>query len=187
MEVSERLFGSKWFKGQVEKEAAKDKVSPSERFGQVIGLAATAIVIAFFAIHQTRPTGFFTDEFGTASAALLYAMLVLGMLPQLVRFMFGRKNLARPFDALNLALFFVAGLYFLVVFPFDFTHFAEPLPRALEFLLDWITGTFAKWVMGIGVVASPFFSVYTFLLNIGIKKRLSETDTTGTRAESQAP
>ena len=181
MEVGERLFGSKWFKEQVEKEAAKDKVSPSERFGQVLGVAATVIIIAFFAIHQTRPTGFFTDEFGTASATLLYAMLALGMIPQLVRFIIGRKNLARPFDVLTLALFFVAGLYFLVVFPFDFTHFAEPFPRALEFLLDWISGTLAKWVIGIGVVASPFFSVYTFLLYVAVKRRLMGTKMTATK------
>ena len=174
METGERLFGSKWFKEQVEKEAAKDKVSPTENVGQIVGVAVAVVIIVFFAIHQTRPTGFFTDEFGTAAAVLLYAMLVFGMVPQLLRFLFGRKNLARPFDAASLVLFFVGGLYFLVVFPFDFSHFAEPLPRALEPILDWISATFAKWILGIGVVASPFFSVYTFFLHIAVKKRLSE-------------
>jgi cytochrome bd-type quinol oxidase subunit 2 len=187
MAVGERLFGSKWFKEQVEKEAKKDEVSPSERIGQLFGVVVGAIVIAFFAIHQTRPTGFFTDDFGTVDAALLYALIVLGMVSSLVRFVFSRKNVARPFDVAGMAVFFVAGLYFLVAFPFDFTHFAEPFPRALEFLLDWITGTFAKWVIGIGVVASPFFSVYTFLLYVGVKKRSSEIDATSAKAEPQAP
>jgi hypothetical protein len=184
VEIGERLFGSKWFKAQVEREAAKDKVSPSESVGQIVGVAATIIVIVFVAIHQTRPTGFFTDEFGTAAATLLYAMLVFGMVPQLVRFLFGRKNTARPFDAASLALFFVGGLYFLVVFPFDFTHFAEPLPRALEPLLEWISATLAKWVLGIGVVASPFFSIYTFFLHIAVKKRLLGAHMTTTKTES---
>jgi len=184
MEVGERLLGSKWFKEQVEKEAAKDEVSSSELIGQLLSVVAAVIVIAFFAIHQTRPTGFFTDEFGTASAVLLYAMIVFGMVPPLIRFILRQKNLARPFDAASLALFFVGGLYFLVSFPFDFTHFAEPFPRALEFLLDWISGTLAKWVLGIGVVASPFFTAYTFLLYVGVKKRLSEIGKTERKAES---
>jgi len=187
MEVGERLFGSKWFKEQVEKEAKKDEVSSSERIGQLLSVVVGAIVLAFFVIHQTRPTGFFTDDFGTVDAALLYALIVIGMVSPLVRFVFSQKNVARPFDVAGMAFFFVAGLYFLVAFPFDFTHFAEPFPRALEFLLDWISGTLAKWVLGIGVVASPFFSAYTFLLYVGVKKRLSVIDTTGAKAESQAP
>lgn len=172
MEIGERLFGSKWFKAQVEKEAAKDEVPRSERIGQIVGFAAGVILLAFFAIHQTRPTGFFTDDFGSGDAALLYLLIVAGMISPLVRLVFGKKNTARLVDAGGMAFFFVGGLYFLAKFPFDFSHFAEPLPRALEFLLDWISGTFAKWLLGIGVVCSPFFSVYTFLLYSSVRKRL---------------
>jgi len=174
MEIGERLFGSKWFKGQVEKEAEKDEVSSPERVGQLFGFVVGVIIIAFFAIHETRPTGFFKEAFSKSDAALLYALIVLGMVSPLIRFVFGRKNIARPVDAVGMAFVFVVGLYFLLTFPFDFSHFAEPLPRAIEPLLEWISGTFARWVLGISVVASPFFSVYTFALYSGVKKRLSE-------------
>jgi len=173
MGAGERLFGSKWFKAQVDKEAAKDQISPSDRIGQAIGFLTGVILVAFFAIHETRPTGFFTEDFGRADAALLYAFIVLGMVSPLVRFVFNRKNIARPFDVVGMAYVFVVGLYFLVSFPFDFSHFAEPLPRALEPLLDWVSGTFAKWLLGLGVIASPFFSVYTLALYLGVRRRLS--------------
>ncbi len=179
MGIGERVFGSAWFKAQVEKEVAKDKVPPSELFGQIIGVAAGVIIITFFTIHQTRPTGFFKEDFSNFDSIVMYLLIVLGMISPLVRFVFGRKNVARPFDAIGMAAFFVGGLYFLVKFPFDFSHFAEPLPRVLEPLLDWVSGTFARWLLGIGVVGSPFFSLYTFMIYEGVKKRLSESGAKG--------
>ena len=173
MEIGERIFRSKWFNAQVEKEAARDEVTAPDLIGQLISIVAAVIIIAFFIIHQTRPTGFFTEDFGTGSAVLLYLMIAFGIIPPLIRFIWRRKNPSRPFDAASLALFFVGGLYFLIKFPFDFAHFAEPFPHALEFLIDWISATLAKWVIGIGLVASPFFSVYTYALYSGVKKRLS--------------
>ncbi len=183
MELGEKLFGSRWFKEQVEKEVKKDSLPSSERFGQLIGVVATLIVIAFFAIHQTRPTGFFTDDFRALEAALLYTVLVFGLFPMLARFITGRRNEARLLDAIDMVIFLVAGLYLLIVFPFDFSHFAEPLPRSLEFLLDWISATLAKWVIGIGIVASAFFSIYTFALHASVRKRLMSVGAVPQKAE----
>jgi hypothetical protein len=73
-----------------------------------------------------------------------------------------------------MAFMVVGSIYFLVTFPFDFSYFAEPLPKALEPLLDWFPATLAKWLMGIGIVAGPIFAVYTSALYFGVKKRLSE-------------
>jgi len=175
METGEHKVGSNWFKAQVEKEAGKDQVPSTDRIGQAIGLVCAAIFLVFFVIHQTRPTGFFTDDFGTGDAALLYALILSGMLSPIVRLIYGRKNIARPFDAGGMAFVFIGGLYFLVTFPFDFTYFAAPLPHVLEPLIDWVSGTFARWLLGIGVVASPFFSAYNFILYFGVRKHFAET------------
>lgn len=174
MELGEKLFGSKWFMNQVEKEAKRDSIPFSEKVGQLVAIAGTVIVLLFFSIHQTRPTGFFTDEFGSGDSALMYVMILLGILPALVRFLKGSRNAARPPDALSLATFFVGGLYFLITWPFDFAYFAAPLPHSLEFLLDWVTADIGKLVTGIGVVVSPFFSALTFLTYLGVKKRLAQ-------------
>lgn len=174
MEFGEKLYGSKWVMSQVGKEAKRDMIPPSERFGQVVAIAGTFMVLAFFAIHQARPTGFFTDEFGTGDSALFYVMILVGIAPAFIRFLLGTRNAARPADALSLAIFFVGGLYFLLTWPFDFAYFADPFPHSLEFLIDWVSADLGKLVIGFGVVVSPFFSVLTFLTYVGVKKRLAQ-------------
>jgi len=163
-----------WLDRQIEKEAKGDVLSFPDRVGQIAAVALNLVAIAFVAIHQTRPTGFFTDEFGTLAAVLLYAILVVVMVPLFVRLFVGRKNLARLFEIGTNVVFLVAMLYLLVVFPFDFTHFAEPLPRWLEFLLEWVPALLAKWVLAIGIVIAAVMPIYTYLVYRGVKSRLSE-------------
>src|SRR4030042_1927557 len=103
MELGEKLFGSKWFVSQAEKEAKRDRLPYSERIGQVVAIAGAFIVLAFFVIHQTRPTGFFTDEFGTGDSTLFYVMILVGLVPAFIRLLLGTRNAARPADAFPLA------------------------------------------------------------------------------------
>jgi cytochrome bd-type quinol oxidase subunit 2 len=163
-----------WLEKQVEKEAKGDVLSFPDRMGQIAAVALNLVAIAFVAIHHTRPTGFFTDEFGTLAAVLLYAVLIVVMVPLFVRLIVGRKNPARLFEMGTNVVFFVAMLYLLVVFPFDFSHFAEPLPRWLEFLLEWVPALLAKWVLAIGIIVSAVMPMYTYLVYRGVKGRLSE-------------
>ncbi|OGS44454.1 MAG: hypothetical protein A3K76_03590 [Euryarchaeota archaeon RBG_13_57_23] len=180
MESDQRLHAPAWISGQAEKEAGSDKLAVNERRGQLAAVAGFLILIAFLALHHTQSTGFFTDDFGAVAAILLYGMIAYGPIPLLVRFFVGRKNdPARLLEAFGMALSFVGQLYLLVTFPFDMAHFADPLPGSLEFLLDWISPTFAKWVLGIGVVGSIIFMIYDFVLYMAVKERLSKTDASG--------
>ncbi|HEX7391346.1 MAG TPA: hypothetical protein VF374_00145 [Thermoplasmata archaeon] len=174
MELGEKLFGSKWFVSQAEKEAKRDRLPYSERIGQVVAIAGTLIVLAFFVIHQTRPTGFFTDEFGTGDSTFFYVMILVGLVPAFIRLLLGTRNAARPADAFSLALFFVGGLYFLLTWPFDFAYFADPFPHSLEFLIDWVSADLGKLLIGFGVVVSPFFSVFTYLSYVAVKRRMGQ-------------
>lgn len=162
-----------WFARQAEKETKRDNIPRSERVGEVAAIICTIIAIIFFALHQTRPTGFFTDEFGSADSVLLYSMILIGVVPAFVRLLLGSRNAARLFDAFSLAVFSVGSLYFLVTFPFNFEYFAEPFPDALEFLIGWISADLAKLLLVLGFIAAPFFSVYTFLLHVAVKKRMA--------------
>ena len=164
---------SVWLNKQADKEARTDQLQRSERMGQLVAVAGFIVVLLFIVVHQTRPTGFFTGEDATAAEAAVYIMLAFGIPPLLVRFFMGRKNVARPFELLSFVPFFVGQLYLLAVFPFDFAHFADPLPDSLEFLLDWVSPTFAKWILGIGIIGSAVFMVYNFLLYRAVKERLS--------------
>ncbi len=157
----------------VAKEARSDAISMSERWGQLIPLAGTALVILFFVIHQTRPTGFFTAEFGTLATVLTWGMVAVGTIPFFVRMIKGSKNYTRPFEIGSMAVSFVALLYLLIVFPFNFAHFAAPLPASLEFLLDWVPSVLGWWVLAIGVVGSALFAVYTLFLYLAVRKSMA--------------
>ncbi len=165
-----------WLGRQIEKEAKGDVLSFPDRIGQIAAVALNLVAIAFFAIHHTRPTGFFTDELGTLAAVLLYAVLIVVMAPLFVRLIVGRKNPARLIEIGTNVVFLVAMLYLLVVFPFDFSHFAEPLPRWLEFLLEWVPSWLAKAVLAIGIVVSAIMPIYTYLVYRGVKSHLSEPE-----------
>ncbi|MEW5748636.1 MAG: hypothetical protein AB1793_07650 [Candidatus Thermoplasmatota archaeon] len=163
----ENIFESKWFVGQVEKEADREYLSNGERIGEAVAIAASLLMVAFFAIHQTRPTGFFTND---SAAPLAYLVIVYGMVPSAVRMLLGRRNIARPLEAIGMLIFLVVSVYLLVEFPFDMSRFAQPLPHSMEFLLDWIPASLVKWVLGIGAAACAFFGPYTLMLYPAVKK-----------------
>ncbi len=134
------LFESKWFSEQAQKEVSRDVLSLGDRIGEVASIIVSIVTIAFVAIHQTRPTGFFTGDSGGVAAAVIYALIVFGMVAPALRLALGRRNVVRPLEAASLGAFAAGGLYLMASFPFDITRLAQPLPHYLEFLLDWIPG-----------------------------------------------
>ncbi|MCJ7606480.1 MAG: hypothetical protein MUO94_01360 [Thermoplasmata archaeon] len=143
------------------------------------------VLIAFVAIHQTTPTGFFTDEFGTLGAVLLYGMLILGMPPAMARFLTGRKNVGRLLEAGGLVVCVVAALFLFVTFPFDFSHFADPVPGPLEFLLAWVSGTFARVLLGLTVLMCIAASVHGAVMYFAVRRRLRDADEVGQGTEDE--
>jgi hypothetical protein len=161
---------TRWFENQAEKETKKDALKMSDRFGQIIGIVGVVIVIIFFGYHLTKSTGFFTPAFGTFDAALFFGINIFGIFPQIVRLVMNRKNPARPFDIINSALLFVAMIYFVTKFPFDFSHFADPLPASMEFLINWVSNGLASALMVLGILGMLFALPYQTLLYIAIRK-----------------
>lgn len=182
MEGTNPLF--EWFHRQVDKEVKKDAMPKPDRIGQVVGIIAIGVFLAFFIIHQTRPTGFFTSEFGGVETVLFYSAGAYGLIPSLIRLWTGRKNPARIIDAAGSALAFVAIIYMLAVFPFDFSHVAAPLPSSLEFLLDWVSDGFAKIGMVLGLVAMAFTTPYAYFMYFAVRKKLAETPVGSTESSA---
>lgn len=164
---------SAWFDAQVEKESKKDVLPRQERNGQPLVIAGTVVVIMFVAAHQLIPTGFFTDGFGALASFLMYGMLMLGAIPAIVRFQTGRRNPGRLVESGGLVFSIVAEVYFLVKFPFDFSHFADPLPNALEFLIDWVSGTLAKILLTFAIVVSVIMCIYGLVMYFAVRERLA--------------
>jgi type IV secretory pathway VirB2 component (pilin) len=173
--VSE-LLQSKWFTAQVEREASREVLSLGERIGEAMGLVISVIFIAFVAIHQTRPTGFFIGDSVGTDAAIIYIVVAIGMVPAALRLVLGRRNMVRPLEAFGMAAFGAAAVYFLITFPFDMSRFAQPLPRSLEFLIDWIPESLAKAMLVIGLIACAFFAPFTYRMHVSVKRYLAEEE-----------
>jgi type IV secretory pathway VirB2 component (pilin) len=103
----------------------------------------------------------------------MYGMLVLGAISAIVRFQTGRRNPGRLAESSGLVFSIIAEVYFLVKFPFDFSHFADPLPNALEFLIDWVSGTLAKILLSFAIVVSVIMCIYGLVMYFAVRERLA--------------
>ena len=132
-----------------------ETVSRAGRLGELAVIALLLILAAFFWLHLSQSTGFFTAGFGPLAAAALFGPIVIALVPPALRAATGRRNPARPFEAAaNLALA-LGSLYLLITFPLSYAHLADLLPAWLRFLLAWITDGIGRAVMVFQVVFMP--------------------------------
>ena len=165
-------FG-RWFDGHAGKEAARDRLRPSERVGQLAGMVIALLVAVYFTVLYSSSSGFFTSKFTTADAVLFFGIAFLGVIPGLVRAVIGHKNVIRPLDVVLSISMLVAAAWFLSTFPFDFSHLADALPSSLQFLISWISDGLAKMLMAVAIIASIFIILYTTLLYLAVRRKLT--------------
>lgn len=133
----------------------REILSPLERAGEVIIIGFMIALFAFFILHQTTGTGFFTEKFGPLEALCLYVPLLLGLSAPTIRALSGKRQPARPFEAAT-SLFLSAGsLWLLIAFPFDYSHLADVLPAGIQFILRWVTDDVAGIVLLLQVIIGP--------------------------------
>jgi hypothetical protein len=163
-----------WFVRRARAEAEKDTLPYSERGGNVVAIGLILLVTLYFVLHQLWATGFFTSQFGSAEMILFYALLLYGLVPAGVRMLIGRKNLARLFDVFQSILFTITLAWLYIVFPFDFTHFANVLPEVLRFLVQWISNDIARVLMILGLIAAPIMAIYTTIFYVLVRRELAK-------------
>jgi hypothetical protein len=140
---------SKW----IEKQALKDNINSSQRGGEIIAVTVIGFIALFFYAHQTESTGFFTSSFGPTEALLLYGAILTGVAGPISKFLTGKRNTSRPPEMIASVFWVIASAWFLmVVFPFNFAHFADVVPDFLAFLVSWITNDIARVLLAIGMV-----------------------------------
>ncbi|MBC7130138.1 hypothetical protein H5T51_02815, partial [Candidatus Bathyarchaeota archaeon] len=150
-----------WFSRHIKAEAEKDVLPLSDRIGNVAAIIVTILVTLFFAAHQAWQTGFFTPKFGLIEASLFYGVLIYQIVPSALKALFGRKNLGRLFDLFGSIFGLVALIWLFMVFPFNFTYFADALPASLRFLVQWISNDIARIFMALGIVISPIMAAHS--------------------------
>jgi len=158
-----------WFTRHAESEAKKDVMKLSERAGEVIGILCILVLLIFFKTHQTSSTGFFTSNFGRLEQFLFYGSLSFGIIPSIGKIIIGRKNPIRPLEAFGAIFSCIALLWLLIVFPFDFSHLSDFLPRILQLITMWIFNGIVKIFMIIGIIGSLVTSIYIIALYVTIR------------------
>lgn len=158
--------------GWAEKEAQRDHIKLSERGGELVGVAAIVLVTLFFYAHQAWSTGFFTSSFGPAEAFFLYGSILTGTAGPLARFATGRRNASRPPELAASVLWIAGSAWLLVVFPFNFAHFADVMPDFLRFLLSWITNDIAWLLFLLGTLGGVVFVLAYAILYLRVRRLL---------------
>jgi hypothetical protein len=69
----------------------------------------------------------------------------------------GRRNVSRSPELAASALWKLGSAWLLVVFPFNFAHFADVAPDLLRFLASWITNDIARVLTILGTLGGVVF------------------------------
>jgi hypothetical protein len=157
-----------------------DEIESDDRSSSVAIILVCGLIGIYFLAHQVMSTGFLTEKFGTLEMIMLYGPLVFWITTSTF-ILIGWKNPSRDLDSFG-GLFFAtfAISWNLVVFPFDFAHFADVLPEFLRFLFGWISNDVARVIMTLEIAVHLIFGVYSFILRVFVYKaralRYTKTD-----------
>jgi hypothetical protein len=160
------------FAKHVEAQTKKNHMMLSERAGEGVGILCIMLVIYFFDLHQTSSTGFFTPKFGLVEMFFFYAPILFGAGIAAARGILGRRNTIRPLDVFGAVLSTVALIWLYIVFPFDFSHLADVLPRFLRFTVQWVSNDIVRFFMMMGIIVTPLTAIYTSVLYVFVRREL---------------
>jgi len=142
--------------------AEADKGIPrSERGFGIVLVVINILMILYFATHQMRSTGFFTESFGTLEMFFLYGYSVFWIISAGLEGVLGQRLLSRLFDVFGGVIFAgICIIWLLAVFPFEFSNFANVLPNSIRFFLGWISNDIAKVIMVLGIIIHLGAAIY---------------------------
>ncbi len=152
----------------------KNILTIPDRIGELAGIFFISLVAAFFAYHYINNTGFMTSGFGLTGAILLFGSAAMSIVASAARAAIGRRDKSRPFEFVSAVFGAVASVWFLSAFPFNFSHFSDPLPVFLKFIALWISNEIG-WIIillaAIGSFGTAIYSAVRMILD-GLKKTL---------------
>ena len=151
-----------------------DDISSEDIGASIFILVVGGFFGLVFIAHQTGSTGFYTSKFSTFEMVMLYGMLLYWITTS-VLILIGQKNPSRNLDSYG-GLFFAAfaTVWLLVVFPFEFTYFAEVFPVFLRFLLQLISNEIAFVILFLLFIGQSFAAVYAPIERLYVRKARSQ-------------
>ena len=146
--------------GRYGSRAARDRLNPGQRSGEVFSVIISFFILLFFYENQVKGTGFFTSNFGPTEQALFYGTWVVGAVVSLARAVVGNMNPVRPLDAFYGLMITVTAIRLLTVFPLDFSHFPDLLPQAVRFAFFWLNNSVGAIILVLGAIGGFVSMVY---------------------------
>ena len=164
----------RWIDKIVRETAKKDTIKGSDLVGEFFGLAVMCIALWFFVAHKLNETGFYTDDFGTAEMFALYSAGAFGVSVAVLRIVVRRHNVVRPFEAASMVYLAAAHAVLLASFPFEFEHVSAVLPGSLEWIVGWMSNTFGKIILALGIPGGLLGAVLVTSLYFGVRRELQK-------------
>ena len=163
-----------WLSERVEEELEDyDKLSVDDRVISIGVIMGFPLILFYLIAHQMFSTGFFTAAFGMLEMILLYGSLIFWITTCTV-LLLELKDLSRDIDSFGGLGFAAVGFFWLfLVFPFDFAHFADVLPEALRFLVQWISNGLARVLLVIGFILHLFLAIFAGIMRVMVRKELA--------------
>ncbi|MGE5123849.1 MAG: hypothetical protein ACM3H7_04980 [Acidobacteriaceae bacterium] len=142
-----------------------------QRWGGLYTVALMLLLVAFFVYHQVKNTGFFTPGFGQPELLALYGPIAISMLPSILRAIQGRRNPARPLEATGDLLLAIGSMRLRQVFPFDFTHIADPFPASWHFAFAWLTNDVGRFILLLQIVVGFISAIAIIATYLSIRRK----------------
>ncbi len=130
-----------------------DRLKVSSRTGEILGVVIAAIVFLFPYENQLRGVKFFTNGFAPTEQLVFYGPKFNGMVMSLTRAILGRRNAVWPSDSPNALFLAFSASWLLIVFPFEFPHFADMFPAAIQFIFGRLTNDIGRFLFSLAFIS----------------------------------
>ncbi len=147
-----------------------ENLTPAQRWAGLYTTILMLLLLVFFGYHQWAKTGFFTGRFNRVEMLALYGPIVISLFPPIQRLIQGRRNPARPLEAITDLSLAVGSLWLRRIFPFSFTHLADPFPPAMHFAFVWITDDAGRFILLFQIIIG-FISAFATMASYFSAKR----------------
>jgi len=139
-------------------------MTPARRWAGLYTVVLLLLLLVFFAYHQWKKTGFFTDNFGPVEMLALYGPIVISMAAPVQRAIQGRSNPARPSEVVSDLSLATGSIWLWNHFTFNFAHLADPFPSSMRFAFAWITDNVGRFILLLQIVIG-FISAFSTIVS----------------------
>ncbi len=130
----------------------KENLTLPQRWAGLYTTILMLLLLVFFGYHQWAKTGFFTERFNRVEMLALYGPIVISLFPPIQRLIQGRRNPARPLEAITDLSLAVGSLWLRRIFPFSFAHLVDPFPPAMRFAFAWLTDDAGRFILLLQII-----------------------------------